>query len=158
MGRPRSCLIKQYVHRVRKAVDPNNTKYQLLLLLGPKPVSNANSLMQALGKEYGIYIPSATNQRKAGSASAWITLTHGEVSTVVRSISHGLQTSSKHYRAMSSGTDATKVFRMREALQGRAEEEEEQESIEEEEEEELVNVESGGLGLLNGRRECLTVR
>ncbi len=103
-------LIKKYINRVRRVLDPNDSLDQLLVLHGPKPVSNAHSMLQALGKKYAIYIPSSTDLRKAGSTSAWKNLSHGQVSTLARSISHGLQTSSKHYRASTSGRDATKAF------------------------------------------------
>ncbi len=70
-------LLKKYPHSVRKVLDPNDTLDQLLVLHGPKPVTNANSMLQALSKQYGIYIPSSTDLRKAGSTSAWKNLPLG---------------------------------------------------------------------------------
>lgn len=66
--------IVQYKSTVRKFLDVDNTALPLFILSGAQPLTNLSSWIQALGRSYGLVLPTATRVRKIGATSVALNL------------------------------------------------------------------------------------
>ena len=93
--------IIQYKSTIRILQDTGKSSPLLLVLCGGHPLTNLSSRVKALGKKFGLLLPSASRVRKIGATSVALSMGNSaEAHLVTRQLSHSVATNSQYYQAI----------------------------------------------------------
>ena len=108
--------LQAYVDHLRPLIDPGEESELLLLLPGPRPISNVHNLISRFGDSYGIKVPTATDFRKAIATVAATECSYGEVALLSNQILHSVATHKRYYENLKSRRHAAMAHHTMEKL------------------------------------------
>ena len=98
-----------YVDKIRPHADPLQEHEKVLLLPGPKPITNVSHLTRKLEKHYNITVPTATELRKAVATSAAKSCDDSDISKLANAMSHSVETHKRYYTSFSTEKTAAET-------------------------------------------------
>ena len=107
--------ITLYIDTVRKVQNTGNSSL-LFLLTGGRRVGNLSSRLKALGRLYGLTLPSASRVRKIGATSVALHLDEKDSRLVTRQMSHSVATNVAYYQAIVGEQHAAAAYKTMSSL------------------------------------------
>ena len=108
--------LQAYVDHLRPLMDPGEESELLLILPGPRPLSNIHNHISKFGESYGIKVPTATDLRKAIATVAATECSSGEVALLSNQMSHSVATHKRYYENLKSRKHAAMAHQAMEKL------------------------------------------
>ena len=109
------------MNHIRPLLDPRNKLNTLLVLDGPRQLTNIHGYIKALGRKYGFEPPSSTKVRKIGFTTVQLQCGDAEANLILRQLSHFIHTQARHYEGIVGAVHAASAFRRMEALRDEGE-------------------------------------
>ena len=100
-----------YVDIIRPQLDPLGEREELLILLGPEPIKQMNTLMQRLGMIYNIKVQTATEFRRKVATVAADQCSSIEVRLLSKQMSHIVETHRRSYELLHGSKHAAQAHK-----------------------------------------------
>ena len=115
--------LEMYVNIIRSVLDPDHRLDQLLIMYGPRPLTNVHAHIKGLGRKFGFHAPSSTKVCKIGATTVRLQCGERDATLISRKLLHSIHTQTRHYESIVEPVHAASAFRTMEALRGRRKDE-----------------------------------